>query len=152
MKDYIMEVHGFKEENIIVLMDDGEHPEPTKDNILGAYEDLVEMSEAGDAVFCHYSGKSYRRFFWRYFDPQKTQVDLFLGHGGKLKDQDGDEADGYGKYRILSILGYCETMRTHTKCLLKMKHSFHWTMRGLVKFVTTIFSIAWWHQWRRMYM
>lgn len=83
IKKYIMDVHGFPEEDIMVLMDDGEHMEPTRDNILGAYAKLVADSEAGDAVFCHYSG-----------------------HGGRLRDDDGDEADGYDE--TLVPLDYAE--------------------------------------------
>jgi hypothetical protein len=71
-KKYIMAVHGFEEENITVLMDDGEHELPTKDNIMSAYRKVVAESEAGDAIFLHYSG-----------------------HGTKLRDEDGDEDDGY---------------------------------------------------------
>ena len=68
-----MDVHGFDEANITVLMDDGKHPEPTKDNILSAYRKIVAESESSDAIFLHYSG-----------------------HGTKLKDDDrNEEADGY---------------------------------------------------------
>ena len=56
-----MDVHGFQEENITVLMDDGAHTEPTRDNILAAYQKLVDAAEPGDAVFCHYSGT------WTFF-------------------------------------------------------------------------------------
>ena len=56
MKKYIMDVHGFEEDNITVLMDDGKHQEPTKANMIAAYKKLVEDSKAGDAVFLHYSG------------------------------------------------------------------------------------------------
>lgn len=73
MKKYIMDVHGFDEDNIQVLMDDGEHESPTKENILNAYKRVVSESEDTDAVFLHYSG-----------------------HGTKMKDDDhGEEADGY---------------------------------------------------------
>ena len=34
MIEYIKDVHGFEDRNITVLMDDGEHREPTRDNIL----------------------------------------------------------------------------------------------------------------------
>lgn len=68
-----MDVHGFDEDNIQVLMDDGEHESPTKENILNAYKRVVSESEDTDAVFLHYSG-----------------------HGTKMKDDDhGEEADGY---------------------------------------------------------
>lgn len=73
MKDYIMDVWGFEEENITVLMDDGEHYAPTRSNILSAYQQVVASSKSGDAVFCHYSG-----------------------HGGRVRDDDwGEEDDGY---------------------------------------------------------
>ena len=56
MKAYIKQVHGFQEENITMLMDDGVHTEPTKENILKAFSDLVRQSKPGDAAFCHYAG------------------------------------------------------------------------------------------------
>jgi hypothetical protein len=78
MKDYIMDVHGFEEENITILLDDGEHTSPTKENILEAYRTLVAESEPGDAIFCHYSG-----------------------HGGKIRDDDiGEEDDGFDEALI----------------------------------------------------
>jgi hypothetical protein len=69
MKEYITNVHGFEEQNITVLMDDGSHTEPTRANILAAYKNLVSAAQPGDAIFCHYSG-----------------------HGGKLRDENGDES------------------------------------------------------------
>jgi len=73
MIEYIKDVHGFKEDNIHVIMDDGEHPEPTRENILNAYRNIVAEAEPGDALFCHYSG-----------------------HGAKIRDDDWDEEeDGY---------------------------------------------------------
>lgn len=52
-----MDVHGFEEEDIVVLMDDGIHEDPTMKNIIDAYVRIVEDSEDGDAVFLHYSGE-----------------------------------------------------------------------------------------------
>jgi len=72
MTRYIQKVHGFTETHMTVLMDDGSHQAPTYDNIMSAFRQLVSDTQEGDAVFVHYSG-----------------------HGGKLADQDGDEADGY---------------------------------------------------------
>jgi len=77
MKEYIMNVHGFEEENIDILMDDGTHSSPTYVNIVRAFSRIVEASQSGDVVFTHYSG-----------------------HGGKVKDQDGDEKDGYDETLI----------------------------------------------------
>jgi metacaspase-1 len=72
MLEYITNVHGFQSENITVLLDAEGYTQPTHDNILAAYKKLVSECQAGDAVFCHYSG-----------------------HGGKIRDDDGDEKDGY---------------------------------------------------------
>lgn len=73
MVNYIKNVHGFEDENITLLLDDGENIEPTRDNIIEAYKKIVAESEDGDAVFLHYSG-----------------------HGAKIRDDDhGEEDDGY---------------------------------------------------------
>jgi uncharacterized caspase-like protein len=72
MAEYIKDVWGFEESNITFLMDDGQNPDPTMENILNAFKQLVSDSEPGDVAFVHYSG-----------------------HGGKVRDDNGDEADGY---------------------------------------------------------
>lgn len=77
VKYYLCDVHGFDERNITVLLDDGKHEDPTRKNILDAYMDLVSQSQPGDSCFCHYSG-----------------------HGGKLRDDNGDEDDGYDETLI----------------------------------------------------
>ena len=56
MVSYLKACHGFEDENIVILMDDGEHEEPTAANIIAAYRKVVADAEPGDAVFCHYSG------------------------------------------------------------------------------------------------
>jgi hypothetical protein len=72
MKEYLMNIQGFKEENIALLLDDGKNYLPTKANIFWAIQSLVRNSRSGDVVFTHFSG-----------------------HGGKVKDDNGDEADGF---------------------------------------------------------
>ena len=57
IKDYLMDAHGFKNEDITVLMDDGQHVNPTFDNIIAAFRTLVSQTEAGDCAFLHYSGE-----------------------------------------------------------------------------------------------
>lgn len=77
MKEYLMDVHGFEDHNMTILMDDGVHPDPTRSNIMYAYQRIVELSEPGDVVYLHYSG-----------------------HGGKLRDDGYDEEDGYDETLI----------------------------------------------------
>mmetsp|Transcript_4806 Transcript_4806/g.5489 ORF Transcript_4806/g.5489 Transcript_4806/m.5489 type:complete len:313 (-) Transcript_4806:273-1211(-) len=77
MKEYLMDVHEFEEDNMMILMDDGEHVEPNQANILSAYRRVVALSQPGDVVYLHYSG-----------------------HGGKLRDDNNDEDDGYDETLI----------------------------------------------------
>ncbi len=72
MKNYLTRVHGFKESEMLILMDDGRHHAPTHANIINAFQRITEYSHAGDVVFVHYSG-----------------------HGGSVVDTSGDEEDGY---------------------------------------------------------
>lgn len=58
-----MDSLGFKEEDITVLMDDGSHQNPTYDNILAAFGQLVTQTKAGDCAFLHYSGKFRSGYF-----------------------------------------------------------------------------------------
>eukprot|EP00979_Chaetoceros_neogracilis_P015297 scaffold5659_cov256-Chaetoceros_neogracile.AAC.4 len=94
MKEYLMDVHGFEESNMTILLDDGVHSDPTKENILNAYRKLVNDSQPGDCVYCHYSG-----------------------HGGKLKDDGNDEADGYDE--TLVPLDYARNGQIRDDDLLK---------------------------------
>ena len=57
IRDYLMNVCGLEEDNIVVLMDDGQHAAPTRANILAAYQEAAAVTESGDALFCHYSGE-----------------------------------------------------------------------------------------------
>jgi len=59
---------------MVILTDDQQNPRsiPTKQNILQAMHWLVKDAKPGDSLFFHYSG-----------------------HGGQVKDTDGDENDGY---------------------------------------------------------
>ena len=47
----------FDPSNIVVLMDDGKHPDPTKANILHALDKLCDKVQPGDTAFVHYSGE-----------------------------------------------------------------------------------------------
>lgn len=74
---YLQRCLGFERNNMTVLMDDGNHKQPTYSNIMKAFEWIVRESRPGDTVWIHYSG-----------------------HGGRLPDQDGDEDDGYDETLI----------------------------------------------------
>lgn len=55
--DFLMDIHGFKERDMLILMDDGKHKMPTKKNIMTGFRILTSRSMPGDVVFVMYSGK-----------------------------------------------------------------------------------------------
>ena len=58
MKRYLMERHGFREANILVLVDDVRYSPhaPTRATIIAALRRLVEQSRPGDTAVFHFSG------------------------------------------------------------------------------------------------
>lgn len=72
VRDYLVDKLGFREEEMMILMDDGTHMPPTKKNIEDAFIMLTQYSRPGDVNFISFSG-----------------------HGGTIKDTDGDEEDGF---------------------------------------------------------
>jgi len=71
VRQYIVQ-HGYDAGNMRVLTDDNQSAMPTKQNILDGFRWLMSGVRPGDSLFIHYSG-----------------------HGGREKDRDGDEKDGY---------------------------------------------------------
>jgi Caspase domain len=71
IKHCLIDVQGFKESDLYILMDDGGAILPTKRNIEYYFARICQHSVAGDVVFVHYSG-----------------------HGGRVSDTNGDEEDG----------------------------------------------------------
>eukprot|EP00929_Paragymnodinium_shiwhaense_P008558 TRINITY_DN11251_c0_g1_i2.p1 TRINITY_DN11251_c0_g1~~TRINITY_DN11251_c0_g1_i2.p1 ORF type:complete len:461 (-),score=132.51 TRINITY_DN11251_c0_g1_i2:69-1451(-) len=70
VKTYLLQ-HGYSEDDMMILMDDGEHENPTKAKMVEGMKWLVEGAAQGDSLFFHYSG-----------------------HGASVRDDDGDEDDG----------------------------------------------------------
>jgi metacaspase-1 len=56
MKDFLIQIQGFKRENMLIMMDDGNHHEPTKQLILDSLRRLCEISRPNDCIFFQFSG------------------------------------------------------------------------------------------------
>lgn len=56
MRHHLIHEEGFEKQNILVLMDDDRHHEPTKFLILDALEKMCHISKPGDSIFVHFSG------------------------------------------------------------------------------------------------
>lgn len=73
VKKFLEQVHGFEANNITMMLDDGfcERP-PTKSNLLREFFSFAMQCKEGDAAVFHFSG-----------------------HGLSVKDQSGDEREGF---------------------------------------------------------
>jgi len=74
MRQFLMDIYGFKSEDIMLLIDDGHggsSARPTRKEMFGAMNWLVQGAQRHDSLFFHYSG-----------------------HGGQTPDKTGREADG----------------------------------------------------------
>ncbi|RIA97433.1 caspase domain-containing protein [Glomus cerebriforme] len=74
IRNFIVENYEFKEADMKILTDDQMDPKliPTRENIINAIKWLVHDPQMNDSYFFHYSG-----------------------HGGQVKDEAGDEEDGF---------------------------------------------------------
>ncbi|KNZ62290.1 hypothetical protein VP01_128g2 [Puccinia sorghi] len=75
MQKFLIERYNYKQEDMVVLLDTpGANPRqvPTRANIISAMQWLVSNAQPNDSLFFHFSG-----------------------HGGQVKDLDGDEDDGF---------------------------------------------------------
>ncbi|KAK0719213.1 caspase domain-containing protein [Lasiosphaeris hirsuta] len=74
LSEFLIEKHGYKRQDMIILTDDQRDPNliPTHANIIRAMQWLVNGAQPNDALFLHYSG-----------------------HGGQTADTSGDEEDGH---------------------------------------------------------
>lgn len=63
--------HGYKDENILCVIDDGHHKAPTFLNLIQAFRWFVRDTKSGDSLYFHFSG-----------------------HGSYVPDENGDEVDG----------------------------------------------------------
>ncbi|PSS37280.1 hypothetical protein PHLCEN_2v873 [Hermanssonia centrifuga] len=74
VQQFLINNWNYKAEDIVLLTDDATNPRqiPTRQNIIEAMHWLVNGAHPHDSLFFHYSG-----------------------HGGQVKDKDGDELDGF---------------------------------------------------------
>ncbi|KAL5522704.1 hypothetical protein ACEPAG_8722 [Sanghuangporus baumii] len=71
LKKLLIELYGYDERNIVVLMDDGHHAEPTEGRMRKELKNLVRDAQSGDHL-----------------------VFSFSGHGSQITNKDGTELDG----------------------------------------------------------
>ena len=103
LKSVITEKFGFPAANVKILRDSGKPGEemPTKANIMAAVSWLAEGAKPGDRLMMHFSG-----------------------HGGQVKDEDGDEEDGYDGTSSFISLGFCLIGHSRGPDPLRLDHQW----------------------------
>lgn len=99
---YLQDYHGFEESNMLILMDDGQHHNPTRANLISSFERIGQYSQPGDVVFMHYSGELTGAILAIHQSLFSHTHDycIFIGHGGRIPDDNGDEDDGFDETLI----------------------------------------------------
>ncbi|KAL1933780.1 hypothetical protein VTP01DRAFT_7870 [Rhizomucor pusillus] len=74
VKDFLITLYNFRQEDMVILTDDQSDPRfhPTRQNMIAGMQWLVRDARPNDSFFLHFSG-----------------------HGGRVKDTNGDEDDGW---------------------------------------------------------
>ncbi|KAI8986493.1 peptidase C14, caspase domain-containing protein [Pilobolus umbonatus] len=75
IKEFLISLYGFEEENMLIMTDDQPKDSdlyPSRENILKSMKWLSSHVKPNDSLFFHFSG-----------------------HGGRVRDESGDEDDGY---------------------------------------------------------
>lgn len=88
--------YHYKDEDIVLLTDDSTNPRalPTKANIIDAMKWLVCDAQPNDSLFFHCRSTFHIERFMQA-DRHWLLRSADSGHGGQVKDIDGDEVDGY---------------------------------------------------------
>jgi hypothetical protein len=98
----LLERWGYKSGDIVLLTDDARDRRqlPTKKNMIDAMRWLVHGAKCHDALFFHCKFDQTHSI---NLDISSSHTDS--GHGGQVKDLDGDEIDGYdeGKRPKISL-------------------------------------------------
>ena len=88
--DLCLDKFKFPRENIMVLSDDAEDERnlPTRENIMRAMQWLAYDAHEHDSLFFHCTS------FSLLLAVSRSLLDIDSGHGGQIRDTNGDEVDG----------------------------------------------------------
>ena len=105
MKQYLMDVQGFPERDILMLLDDGRTRGPTRRNIEDACAKVCQASQDGDTVWVYYSGHGgqVRRNKSRHVGKEHSSL---LFPADFCKSGQISEDDGKPCFRDLSLILY----------------------------------------------
>lgn len=141
VKKFICNHQGFSEEHVLLLIDDGCHHNPTRENIIRALRQLVAQSRPGDSVYFHYSGHGGLLdpdYHWNRFKAGKPNKE----HDETLYPVDHEKA---GQIRDFSLFNHfvkpmaagvtvtCVMDCCHSGSVLDLPYSYRPTKDGTIR-------------------
>jgi hypothetical protein len=149
VRKYICNHHGFLEKNVLLLIDDGRHHKPTRENIIRALRRLVAQSKAGDSVYFHYSGHGglldpddWNRFkakkLNKYYDETLYPVDHLKA--GQIRDF--SLFNHFVKPMAAGVTVTCVMDCCHSGSVLDLPYSYQATTDGTIRMRQSMDSLT----------
>jgi hypothetical protein len=129
MQEYIQKEHGFPPEDMLVLLDDGHHKNPTRQNIIAALQALVAHSQAGDSIVVHYSGhggllEPTLQNVWKKRSAEYDQTIIPLDHERSGQIRDFNLFHHFVKPLQAGVTVTCIMDCCHSGAVLELPYSF----------------------------
>jgi metacaspase-1 len=151
VKKYIAQYHQFPEQDMIALLDDGRHPLPTRSNIIGALQQLVQQSVAGDSVYLHYSGhggllspENFNAFKFNNSERGKAYDETLFpvdhNHSGQIRDF--SLFHHFVQPMAAGVVVTCVMDCCHSGSVLDLPYSFQPTPAGTIQMRENMSSLS----------
>ena len=140
VKNYICNHHGFLEKHVLLLIDDGRHHKPMRENIIRALRRLVAQSKASDSVYFHYSGHGglLDPDYWNRFKAGKPNKDydetLYpLDHEKAGQIRDFSLFNHFVNPMAAGVTATCVMDCCHSGSVLDLPYSYRSTKDGMIR-------------------
>lgn len=137
MKTYLMNVHGFPESDITVLVDDTSHAYPTKRKIIASLESLVSRSVSGDSAYFHYSGHGGlldpNSNFFKLNNSEHDETIYPLDHQRAGQIRDFSLFNRFVRPMAAGVTATCVMDCCHSGSVLDLPYSFRPTPGGMIE-------------------
>jgi hypothetical protein len=146
VKQYIMNVHGYREQNILILVDDGRHHYPNRANIVNALLNVVASSQSGDSVYFHYSGHGgLLNADWNVFKTNNKDYDetLYpLDHSRSGHIRDFSLFKHFVQPMRAGVTVTCVIDACHSGAVLELPYSYQPTDGGTIRMQRNMTSLS----------
>ncbi|VEU39252.1 unnamed protein product [Pseudo-nitzschia multistriata] len=149
VKKYICKYQGFLEKHVLLLIDDGRHHHPTRENIIRALRRLVEHSKPGDSVYFHYSGHGglldpnyWDRFKSRVSNKKYDETLYPVDHVTSGQIKDFNLFHHFVKPMAAGVTVTCVMDCCHSGSVLDLPYSYRPTNDGTIRMRQSMDSLT----------